>query len=292
MFSARHRIRAHLVPCAALMAVGAIACDASDTSTALMDRNGNGICDESLSPPLVLPPQMRAPHEAATLSLELSALAEPPVRPRLALLFHLHPFADAMTPAYVEAYSMPLELPLPQTVSLELGELPDELAEFRERLREEHAALAGDPSLRAEDVPLLGTIILYDDRDGDKRVGLGSTYFDAPVPSEHAPAAEWDAYFAARADYYEQYGELSFFAISSPTDPANEIVAASELSVWIGTDPRHEASGYRLLRDERACEDLSESETCVVCWSHRSEASFGERHPLVIDWALAGDADS
>jgi hypothetical protein len=232
-------------------------------------------------PPLPpAPPELAAPVARATLDLRVSSEVEPPRDPRLALLLA---YASDGREAIAEAWSTPIADRLPADAAIELADPPPELAAVRLAVQGEAGA---DPAGPIDQIPLAGRLVLYDDRNGDRRAGIGTTYFGAPPPSG-ASDDEEAAYYAARADYYDRYGNLDFFPISSPTDPANEIVAASELVVWIGRDERSGASGYRLIEETRRCDDQASGDgECVVCWTEEGAASFAEVHELRARWTL------
>ncbi len=258
-----------------------------------LDLSGNGICegDLGLRPPAT-DPERRVSTAPTLLQLDLR-LAEgitAPRAPRLAVYYEYMPSGVGASSEPYELFAFDLA-EQPNTFSITLEGPTKEMRLLQERIandiNEEPMNKERGNTVAASEINLSTSLVIYDDVNGDERIGLGQNYTNAEIPDENAGEAAWDAYIQKIMDFDEAYGQLSFIGLSSPTDKRNEVLAIVPLELRFGTDSRGD-EGYLLYANSTVCDELAPDtgRTCKICTTETTDASFDAVHVVVVDWSI------
>lgn len=257
-----------------------------EQSTARLDQDNDGFCDSNYMPPLPNMDPERAALASAqvTITPQLASGIEAPTRPSFALVAHYYSLVPGEDEVIVLETGV---LDLSAELTLSLTEPPAALLALRERNYQDWES--SDPFLTVEELPESMFIVFFDDKNDDGKLGIGDEYFGEI--DANSSLEEHVAYFEAREAFYEEYGHLSFFQLSSPVDASNEVIALSPLRIRYGLDSAGQ-TGWSLFNkteeectfEERSGEGFTES--CIACTSSTEDASFETAHTLAIEWAL------
>ncbi|MDQ3370104.1 MAG: hypothetical protein M3680_32200, partial [Myxococcota bacterium] len=120
-------------------------------------------------------------------------------------------------------------------------------------------------------------LVIYDDRDGDGALDLGESY--GPSAPSDGDAAGWERYREALDGWLVRYGDVDFVGLSSPSDPANEMVARAPLTARYAA-----ADGtWVVARNLRTCEREPDCLRCTTTIAHLDEAAA---YPVSVAWDL------
>ena len=258
-----------------------------------LDVNGDGLCDYQAdgAPPKSAdqaePLVVAAPYDLA-LRVSLAAGFTPPGHGRVALVA-LVPTPGSSNQDLEELFTAELPGALPAAVALRLDTPADAV---RERVR----GWAADPGIK--DVPagvslppssarLDAYVIVYDDANGNGHVDLGKVYGPRLEASGGGGAlgtddAVWRSYTVAKDAWTQQYGQVDFLGLSSPSDAHNEVLSVTSVTV-VWNDAK---AVYEIENHHTDCNHQQRNgETCLACTSG-SVPLDPQGTSAVITWSL------
>ncbi len=289
------RMLVKAVTCLATLAVVMAGCgdDRLNQRTASLDENGNGLCDicENRIPPL--PPELSPVKAPLDLRIEVS-LAEgisPPANGRIALITYMNS-ADI---GVHELLTEELSSSLPTVVNIRLDAFPQELIDEVVKSYVTYGDYElGIDSPTYEDIGAWVNCVLavYDDANGNGRMDIGGVY--TKHPAMDAGDEEWDRYGDETEAWEKKYGHLDFIGLSSPSDPKNEVLSLTTVSVdFLDNVPdpmtlsREKKTGYNLSREEVTCvTNRRDYEVCSCCRTESTPLDPKEIQPVTVHWEL------
>lgn len=269
-----------------------------------LDENGNGICDFSErskpTPTVVQAGELREAPIELELAVKLGTDVKAPGRGRIAWLAYAWVGTGKIVEVELpdgeilqvpegkielhELFGAVLPVELPAVIHFRVDQVPVDLL----------ARLPGDSMGKR----LVGDLVIYDDRDGDGRAGLGKSYGRPEPPHGVASQKDFARFAAELAAWEHTYGRVDFLTLSAPADPANEIVARTPIEVSYYQDswlPYNQVpvTGFALGLTTTACEEYHHKNPngsewgCAACGTHREPLDFSKIQSVAIGWDLA-----